>query len=257
MKKFLLFILFCGLLPQLCAQILIEDSSGRILSCRKIKVGRDNSIYFQLPSTGELYHRLPQEKCRKITLPKPSGIQDCDALYSAGKFQAALEGFRREGARDLYPTFYAYCLLYEALCLEKLELTRDAIARLRQKIPLLHEREKKTSSYGELLFLFARLLKKEGEKEEALAVLKEGQKYAWGSNLARMFFLRGELLEELKRYDESILTCFQLVLFFPDDPLHTRALEKLYRLLSDRKDPRAEKFGEILRQKKERNASKE
>ena len=256
MKKLLLFSLLSCLLPPLAGQILVEDSSGRILSCRKIAVEKDGAIRFQLPETGALWHRLPAKKCRKITLPKPAAIQHCDALFAAGKFKEAASAFAQEGKKNIYPTFYAYCLLYEIMSLERSGRKKEALARIRHHLPLLHEREKFTSSYGELLYRSARLLREEGAGKEALALLENVEKYAWGSFLPPLFILKGDLLQDLKKGDESIFAYFQVLLFFPESPQYMEALEKLYGVLSARKDPRAEKFGRILRQKRPGNALK-
>lgn len=256
MKKFFLLWLVCGVFLPLSAQILVEESNGRILSCRKIAVEKDGSILFQLPETGEVWHRLPAEKCLKITLPKPGAIQDCDALFAAGKFRESAAAFAREGKKNIYPTFYAYCLLYEILSLEKAGRKKEALDRIRQKLPQFHEREKKAASYGELLFHAVRLLREGKEQEEALKLLSDMGKYAWGSFLPALFILKGDLLQELKREKESVSAYFQAVLFFPESPRHLEALEKLHKVLTALNDPRAEKFGHILRQKKPRNPLK-
>lgn len=256
MKKLFILYFICGAVFTLSAQIFIENSHGQILSCRKIAVNKDGSIRFLLPETADAWHTLPAEMCRKITLPKPSAIQDCDSLFAAGKFGKSAEAFRREGQKNIYPTFYAYCLLYEVLSLDKAGRRKEALKRFRETFPFLHEREKATSSYARLLFHGARLLRESGEIKEASALLADMEKYAWGSQLPPLLILKGDLFQELKQEKESISAYFQAVLFFPESPLHLEALEKLYRVLSLKKDPRAENFGRILREKKARNALK-
>ena len=249
MKLLLTLSLLCGFAAALfgAGECLIVTSDGRRISTTSVTAKPNGDLEYVSPENSALRVRIPKGRYRYAWVPKPADVTEADAKYKAGDYKSAAELYLKAYLNYRNLGWDIYCMTMEADTLDRLGMTRDAIAKLEGIKTARVLNPELENDYQRAMFLLASLYRKTENAEGAEQLLKKVSQSRDGELAASAFMARAEILAERGNRKDAANLYFQTVLLFPKSRKHPEALYRTYENLKLLNDARAEKFAERLR----------
>jgi len=232
---------------------LFADNDCRIVTsdAREIKTSsvtaRSNGDLEYLSEDGKLKIRIAKGRYRYAWIPKPVLITEADAKFKEGQWKASAELYQKAGEEYKLLGWDIYCMRMEAESLVRQGEKKEAVKKLET---LRNSRLQNPELLTELLCatdLLAELLIEQKKYTEATALLDKLLKSDNPELVFSAFFKKALILQDKGKFRDAALTFYQIALLFPKSPRRAEALYKCWGLLSDLKDPSADKIADLLK----------
>ena len=224
----------------------IVTSDGREIKTSAVDP-RPNGDLEYVSEDGKLKTRIAKGRYRYAWIPKPAMVTEADTKFKEGQWKTSAELYRKAGEEYKPLGWDLYCMRMEAESLIRQGEKKEAARKLET---VRSTRLQNPALLTDLLYatdLLAELLIEQKRYAEATVLLDKLLKSDNPDLVFAAFFKKALILQDQGKFREAALTFYQTALLFPKSPRRPEALYKCWGLLSDLKDPSADKIADLLK----------
>ena len=246
--KTLLLLLILGTAGALSAaeECRIVTSDGKTIKTSAITARANGDLEYVSPESN-LKIRISKGRFRYAWIPKPSGITEADAKYTAGDYKNAAELYLKAYLNYRLLGWDLYCLRMEAKALDKIGLRNEALKKLEELRNTRIQNPEQETDYLRAMNDLAELYLLQDNSKEAEKLLDKVIRSKNDELSSGAFLKKGDLLRKNGDEKEALIHYFQVVMLFPKSSRRPEAIFKTWQLLTAMKDTRAQKFADQLR----------